>query len=66
MFPNDIDHPIIEKNAETNPSHPSKTAPVCNLKQKNPSRAILSGIRLISGDERNLQVKMKQVQHAPM
>lgn len=62
MFPNDIDHPMIEKNAETNPSHPNNTAPVCRLKQKNPSSAILSDIRLISEAEKNL--KCEQQVHA--
>lgn len=35
---NDSDHPIIEKNDDMKPNHPSKTVPVWRLKQKNPSR----------------------------
>lgn len=40
MLLNDIDHPMMEKNEETKPIHPNKTAPVCSPKQKNPSRVI--------------------------
>lgn len=36
---NDIDHPMIEKKDDANPSHPNKTAPVWRLKQKNPSNS---------------------------
>lgn len=38
MLLNESDHPIIEKNEEIKPSQPSKTVPVCRLKQRNPSR----------------------------
>lgn len=34
MLLNESDHPIIEKNDEINPSQPSKTVPVCKLKQR--------------------------------
>lgn len=43
----DIDHPMMEKTAETKPSHPNRTEPVYKLKQKNPSSVIAEGIRLI-------------------
>jgi hypothetical protein len=44
MLLNDMDHPMMEKKAEANPSHPKSTEPVCRLKQKNPSSVIECGI----------------------
>lgn len=48
MLLNDIDQPMMEKNADTKPSHPSRTEPVWRLKQKNPSSANRWGIFLIT------------------
>lgn len=46
MLLNDIDQPMIEKKADTKPSHPNRTVPVWRLKQKKPSR-VMAGIWLI-------------------